>query len=428
MENLTLYERAKKVIPPVGNRVTNLGIVKAEGAYLFDEFGKKYLDFASGIGVTNVGHNHPYVLEKVKVQMEALVHGCHNVVYYPAYVELAERLVELMGGDYKVYFANSGAEAVEGVIKLAKRVTKRPGIISFKRSFHGRTMGAATVTASNANYRKHYEGLMPSVYYAEYPYALRTGLSEEQEVQRCLNSIQEIFSYLISPDQVAGIILEPIQGEGGYIVPPKTFIQQLRKICDEHGILLIFDEVQTGFGRTGEMFAWQHFDVKPDVMSVGKGIANGFPLSAMLGKTEIMDQWPEGAHGGTYGGNPLSCAAGLAVIELLENELIENARKMGEYMMSKLRTLAVEFEEIKDIRGKGLMIGMELMTKEGLPDSKTISLLQKKALEKGLLLLICGVDKNVIRFIPPTIITKEEIDHACAIITETLNEILMPAI
>ena len=428
MKNLTLYERAKKVIPPVGNRVTNLGIVRAEGAYLFDEFGKKYLDFASGIGVTNVGHNHQYVLEKVKVQMEALVHGCHNVVYYPAYVELAEKLVDLMGGDYKVYFANSGAEAVEGVIKLAKRVTKRPGIISFKRSFHGRTMGAATVTASNANYRKHYEGLMPSVYYAEYPYALRTGLSEEQEVQRCLNSIQEIFSYLISPDQVAGIILEPIQGEGGYIVPPKTFIQQLRKICDEHGILLIFDEVQTGFGRTGEMFAWQHFDVKPDVMSVGKGIANGFPLSAMLGKTEIMDQWPEGAHGGTYGGNPLSCAAGLAVIELLENELIENARKMGEYMMSKLRTLAVEFEEIKDIRGKGLMIGMELMTKEGLPDSKTISLLQKKALEKGLLLLICGVDKNVIRFIPPTIITKEEIDHACAIITETLNEILMPAI
>lgn len=431
MESRSLSERAQSVIPPVGKRITELGIVKAEGMYLYDENGKKYLDFGSGIGVTNVGHNHRYVNEQAKKQIDSLVHGCHNIVYYPSYVELAEKLVALMGGDYKVYFSNSGAEAVEGVIKLAKRVTKRSGIISFKRSFHGRTMGATSITASSSHYRKNYEGLLPSVYYAEYPYALRSGLSEGDEVKRCLKSLEDIFSYLIAPDQVAAIILEPIQGEGGYIVPPLEFIKEIRAICDKHGIMLIFDEVQTGFGRTGKMFAWEHYGIKPDIMAAAKGIANGFPLSAMIAKKEIMDQWEEGSHGGTYGGNPVSCAAALAVIDLLEGGLIENAALMGDYFIEKLEALRTEFTRIVDIRGKGLMIGIEFFDENGEPDKKVAGILREKALDKGLLLLVCGVDKNVIRFIPPTIVKKAEIDEAISIIRTSLDEaysVILPKI
>lgn len=424
MTSKTLYERACEVLPPVANRATQLGVVKGQGAYLWDENGKKYLDFASGIAVTNVGHNHPYVIEKAKEQMDALIHGGHNVVYYPAYVELAEKLNELNGGDCKVYFSNSGAEVIEGALKLAKRVTQRPGIISFKRSFHGRTMGAATVTASNSFYRKYYEGLMPSVYYAEYPYALRSGLTEEEEVTRCLQELDQIFHYLISPDQVAAIIMEPVQGEGGYIVPPKLFVEKIREVCDKHGIFLIFDEVQTGFGRTGRMFAWQHFGIQPDILTMAKGIANGFPLSAIVARKELMDQWPAGAHGGTFGGNPVACAAALAVIELLENGLIENAERMGKYFTEQLEQLAASYPVIREVRGLGLMIGIECMTADGKPDAHLVSLLKEKALEKGLILLTCGVDKNVIRFIPPTIVTEDEINQAITIMQQSLAEIL----
>ncbi|SFG56471.1 aspartate aminotransferase family protein [Sporolactobacillus nakayamae] len=422
---MSLYERAIKVIPPVAsNRATKLEIVKAKGAYLWDTEGKKYLDFASGIGVTNMGHNHPYVIEKAKAQMEDLVHAGHNVVFYPSYVELAERLSAELDHDYKVYFSNSGAEAVEGALKLAKWATKRPGIISFKRSFHGRTMGATTVTASSSVYRQEYEGLMPSVYYAEYPYAFRSGLSEDAEVDRCIQSIEEIFHYLIAPEKVAAIIMEPQQGEGGYIVPPKRFVEQVRQICSEHGILLIFDEIQSGFGRTGELFAWQNFNVEPDIMCAAKGIANGFPLSAVIGKNEVMDQWTAGAHGGTFGGNPVSCAAGLAVLDLLHQGVLENAKKMGVYFKERLEVLAQSFSIIKDIRGLGLMIGMECMAADGKPDSDIIAKLRETALAKGLLLLSCGVDKNVIRFIPPLVVTKEEIDLAVSILQESFEEIL----
>ncbi|RYM02699.1 aminotransferase class III-fold pyridoxal phosphate-dependent enzyme [Sporolactobacillus sp. THM7-7] len=419
-----LYERACDVMPPVATkRATQLSIVKGKGAYLWDADGKKYLDFASGIGVTNMGHNHPYVLEKAREQMEKLVHAGHNVVFYPSYVELAEKISESLDNEYKVYFSNSGAEAVEGAIKLAKWATKRPGIISFKRSFHGRTMGAATVTASSSLYRREYEGLLPSVYYAEYPYTFRSRLSEEEETERCIQSIKDIFHYLIAPEKVAAIIMEPVQGEGGYIVPPKIFLEKVRRICSEHGILLIFDEVQSGFGRTGQLFAWQNFDVKPDIMCTAKGIANGFPLSAVIGKKEVMDLWTAGAHGGTFGGNPISCAAGLAVLELLQNGVIDNAQKMGHYFKKQLAKLAASYPVIKDVRGLGLMIGMECMTEDGKPDSQIIAKLRETALKKGLLLLSCGVDKNVIRFIPPLVVTKEEIDFAISVLEESFEEI-----
>ncbi|WP_126427869.1 aspartate aminotransferase family protein [Brevibacillus marinus] len=422
MANKTLYERSLQAFPPVAGRSTTLGVVKGEGSYLWGEDGKKYLDFASGVAVVNVGHNHPYVLEKAKEQMDKLVHGGHNVVYYPTYVELAEKLIELNGGGCKVYFANSGAEANEAAIKLAKKVTKRPGLISFRRSFHGRTLATTTLTASNAAYRRDYEGLLPSVYYAEYPYAVRTGLGEAEEVARCLEELNKTFTYLIAPDQVAAMIVEPIQGEGGYIVPPASFLQALREICDKHGILLIFDEIQTGFGRTGKMFAWQHFGVKPDMLTLAKGIANGFPLSALVARADLMDQWPAGTHGGTYGGNPVACAASLAVIELLENGLLDNAQAMGRYFLEQLQALKQSYPSIHDIRGVGLMIGMEFFSSDGQPDAQAVETLRKKALEKGLILLSCGVDKNVIRFIPPTTVSKAEIDEAIAIIRQGLGE------
>ncbi|AJY75420.1 aspartate aminotransferase family protein [Paenibacillus beijingensis] len=419
----TLYERAMEAMPPVAARATQLGIVKGSGSYLWDEHGRKYLDFASGVAVTNVGHNHPYVLEKAKAQMDELVHGGHNVVYYPVYVELAEKLNALNGGDRKTYFSNSGAEVNEGAIKLAKKVTKRPGIISFKRSFHGRTIATTTLTASNSAYRRDYEGLLPSVYYAEYPYALRSGLSEEEETQRCLKSLDEIFQFLIAPDQVAAIIMEPVQGEGGYIVPPVEFVKAIRDICDRHGILLIFDEIQTGFGRTGLMFAWEHFGVQPDILTLAKGIASGFPLSALVARKDLMDQWPGGSHGGTYGGNPVACAASLATIELLENGLLDNANAMGRYLVAQLQQLQQQYPGIKDIRGLGLMIGMEMWTSDGQPDHDTITKLKDKALEKGVILLTCGTERNVIRFIPSTAVNKEEIDEAVAVIKEALAEI-----
>lgn len=420
----SLFERSREVLPPVALRATKLGITAAKGSYLLSEDGKKYLDFACGIGVTNVGHNHPLVVERAKAQMDQLIHVGHGVVYYPAYIELAEKLNQLNGGNCKVYFSNSGAEVIEGAIKLAKKVTKRPGIISFKRSFHGRSIGAMTLTASSSSYRQDYEGLMPSVYHAEYPYVVRTGLSEEAETQRCLDALQEIFQLLIAPDQVAAIVMEPIQGEGGYIVPPIAFVRAIRDICDQHGIMLIFDEIQTGFGRTGKMFAWQHFDVKADILTLAKGIANGFPLSAIVARAELMDQWTVGTHGGTYGGNPIACAASLAVIELLEGGLIDNAAGMGEYFLTQLRVLQQSYPQIRDIRGLGLMIGMEFMTADGKPDAEIVQQLKDRTLEKGLLLLTCGTDKNVIRFIPPTSVSKQEIDEALAIISQSLEEIV----
>ncbi|GEN54524.1 aspartate aminotransferase family protein [Halobacillus faecis] len=418
----SLYERASEVTPPTASRATTLGMVKAEGHYLFSEDGTKYLDFASGVAVTNVGHNHPKVVEAAKAQLDEMIHGGHNVVYYPSYVKLAEKLNELNGGEQMVYFSNSGAEANEGAIKLAKKVTKRPAVISFKRGFHGRTIAATSITASNAAYRKDYEGLLPSVYYADYPYAYQTGLSEEAEVERCLAQLQELFDFQVHPESVAAIILEPVQGEGGYIVPPKSFLEKLRTLCDEHGILLIFDEIQTGFGRTGEMFAYQHFGVKPDILTLAKGIAAGFPLSAIVAPKKIMEQWPAGTHGGTYGGNPVACAASLASIDILEKEGLPNAKNQGAYFKEALFQLKERVQGIGDVRGVGLMLAIELRKEDGSPDPDMLSKIRTVALDEGIILLGCGTKKNVLRFIPPTTVKREEIDRVINVVERVLKD------
>ena len=423
----SLYERCMKVMPPVVKRATTMGVTKGEGCYLWSEDGRKILDFASGVAVCNLGHNHPKVVEAAEKQMKELIHGGHNVVYYESYVRLAERLVELTGGDTMVYFSNSGAEANEGAIKLAKYVTKRPGIIAFRGSFHGRTLATTSLTSSSSAYRKNYEGLLPSVYFAEYPYLYRTPY--EMKDGKCpkeyFEQFENIFHTLIDPSMVAAIIMEPVQGEGGYIVPDKEFVQYVREICDKYGILLIFDEVQSGMGRTGKLFAYEHFGVKPDILTSAKGIANGFPLSAVIGKKEIMEQWPAGAHGGTFGGNPVACAAANAVLdELTDGGMLDNAAKMGDYFKEKLFALQKKYPSvIGDVRGLGLMLAMEMVHPDKTPDADITTAIRTKALEKGLLLLGCGTNHNIVRFIAPTIVTEKEIDIAINIIDECLKEL-----
>lgn len=423
----SLYERCMKVMPPVVKRATTMGVTKGEGCYLWSEDGRKILDFASGVAVCNLGHNHPKVVEAAEKQMKELIHGGHNVVYYESYVRLAERLVELTGGDTMVYFSNSGAEANEGAIKLAKYVTKRPGIIAFRGSFHGRTLATTSLTSSSSAYRKNYEGLLPSVYFAEYPYLYRTPY--EMKDGKCpkeyFEQFENIFHTLIDPSMVAAIMMEPVQGEGGYIVPDKEFVQYVREICDKYGILLIFDEVQSGMGRTGRLFAYEHFGVKPDILTSAKGIANGFPLSAVIGKKEIMEQWPAGAHGGTFGGNPVACAAANAVLdELTDGGMLDNAAKMGDYFKEKLFALQKKYPSvIGDVRGLGLMLAMEMVHPDKTPDADITTAIRTKALEKGLLLLGCGTNHNIVRFIAPTIVTEKEIDIAINIIDECLKEL-----
>lgn len=422
---MSLAERCKKVMPPMANRVTDLGIKSAEGCYMYTEDGRKILDFASGIAVCNLGHNYPSVVDAAVEQTKTLVHGCHNVLYYEPYVDLAEKLVEVTGGNTKVYFSNSGAEANDGAVKLAKYVTNRPAIISFKGSFHGRTIGAATLTASNSAYRRRIESsLMPNVYYLDYPYLLHTPYvyDGEHTPEAYFTQFDELFGKLVAPESVAAIIMEPVQGEGGYIVPPKDWMVYVREICDKYGIMLIYDEVQTGFGRTGKMFAQEHFGIRPDIMTCAKGIANGFPLSAVVAKAEIMDQWLPGAHGGTFGGNPIACAAANATIKVLQEGAVENGAKMGEYFMGKLEGLKEKYSCIAELRGLGLMIGMEFLDRDGKPATELTKALQKGALDNDLLLLTCGCYKNVVRFIAPLIVTEKEIDVAVSIMDKVLAE------
>jgi 4-aminobutyrate aminotransferase len=420
-----LQERCQAVMPPVAARATSLGISGGSGCYVTTDDGRRLLDFASGVAVNNLGHNHPAVVNAAIKQIGTLVHGGHNVAYYEPYVSLAEKLVELTGGDTMVYFSNSGAEANDGAVKLAKYVTKRPAIIAFKNSFHGRTIACTALTASNAKYRKYYD-CVTGIYFAEYAncYHCPFGKTKGRCAQECLKQFDDIFRSLVDPEHVAAILLEPVQGEGGYIVPPKAFLEGIRNICDKYGILLIYDEIQTGFGRTGNLYAYQTFGVRPDILTSAKGIANGFPLSAIIAKAEIMKQWPAGAHGGTFGGNPVACAASLATIKVLTEEgVIENGRRMGEYFLGKLLHLQTKYPKvIGEVRGLGLMIGMELLDLHGDPNAELTQTILAEALKRDLLLLSCGNNKNVVRFIAPLIVKEKEIDYAIEVLDDILSK------
>ncbi len=421
----SMYDRCMAVMPQVAARATKLGVVDSEGCCLYTEDGRKVLDLASGVAVNNLGAKNPRVVEAIKKQLDTMIHVGHNVVYNMSYVELAEKLVELTGGDTKVYFSNSGAEANEGAIKLAKYVTGRPGVISFKNSFHGRTIGCVSVTGSSSAYRKYYEPLLPSVYWADYANCYRCPFGREKGkcAMECLSQFDTIFGKLIDPECVAAIIVEPVQGEGGYIVPEKAFLEGLRKICDKHGIMLIFDEVQTGIGRTGELYAYQTFGVKPDILTSAKALGGGIPLSAVIAKKEIMDKWPAGAHGGTFGGNPLACAAALETLRIIDEDgLLDNCKKMGSYFKTRLMELKDKYPNvIGDVRGVGLMIAMEIVDEDGKPDAKMTAEVKEKALDRDVLLLTCGSDHNVVRFIAPLIITEKEIDIVIDVIDDILG-------
>lgn len=413
--------------PSMAKDHPNLPVVKAEGCYYYGVDGKEYLDFTSGIAVENVGHRHPKVVQAIKDSADHLVHGPSGVIIYESILRLAEELGNITPGNLDCFFfANSGTEAIEGAIKLAKYATRRPYVVSFTGCFHGRSIGALSVSTSKSKYRKY---LQPSWLTYQLPYAnskdCPEGLNpEEYFPEKLEKDVETLFKHQVDPEEVACMIIEPVLGEGGYIIPPKNWLKKIREICDRHGILLIFDEVQTGFGRTGDWFAAQAFDVTPDIMAIAKGIAAGLPLSATVASKELMEKWPLGAHGTTFGGNPIACSAALASLEILKTEnLLENAKEMGSYALRELQKMKEKHPVIGSVRGLGLMIGIEIIDpKTGKPDGDGVMEILNASLEKGVLFYLCGNSGEVIRMIPPLIVTKEQIDEGLKVLDEALEE------
>jgi 4-aminobutyrate aminotransferase len=420
----------RSVVPPVWSRITNLVVDHGEGSWLVTPEGDRYLDYTSGIGVTNTGHAHPRVVAAIQAQAAKLLHGQQNIVYHEAGLRLHERLGRLLpGGPWSAFLSNSGAEAVEAAVKLARVATGRPAIIAFRYGFHGRTAQTMALTAAKDVYRGAFEPLPGSIYHASYPYCYRApGGAHDPSACTCdwEAQLDLLFHQLVFPDRVAAIIVEPVIGEGGYLVPPPGFLPRLREITRQHGILLIADEVQTGFGRTGEIFAVRHWDVEPDILVMAKGIASGMPLSGILARTEIMNRMPPGSHGGTFGGNVVSCAAANATLDVIEDEgLIANARERGAQFLDGLRRITAGRAAVGDVRGLGLMVALEFV-KPGagdgrVPDAALTKRVQQACFDRKLLLLTAGTYVNVVRIIPPLVTTAEEVDLALVIIAEALD-------
>lgn len=390
------------------------GIVaeRGEGCYIHGQDGQTYLDFTSGIAVTNTGHCHPRVVEAVQAQAAKLLHGQVNIVLHPPLLDLIHELRTVVPAALDGYlFKNSGAEAAEAAIKLARAVTGRPNVIVFQGSFHGRTIGAMSLTTSKTVYRQGYQPLMAGVFVAPFPYAYRYGWDPEQTVAWCLRELDFLLHSQTAPEETAAILVEPVLGEGGYVVPPARFLPGLREICEEHGILLIVDEVQSGFGRTGRWFAHEHFGVLPDAMVIAKGLASGLPLSGLIARMDLMEHWAPGSEGGTYSANAVACAAAAATIRVMRDEqLVENAQARGVQLVGALEELQGRFPGIGDVRGLGLMVGVEFSDSQGKPDKKSAKAVQAACLDERLLLLTCGTWDNVIRFIPPLVVTPEQMD------------------
>jgi 4-aminobutyrate aminotransferase len=404
-------------LSPVWYRYTDLVAERGEGCYLYDLEGTAYLDFTAGIGVTNTGHCHPRVVEMVRQQAGRLLHGQANIVLHPPMLELIEELRTIVPQALDgFFFSNSGAEAVEAAIKLARMATGRPNVIVFQGSFHGRTVGTMSLTTSKTIYRAGYQPLMPGVFVAPYPYAYRYGWSPEETLEWCLGELEFLLQTQTAPEETAAMLVEPVLGEGGYVVPPQGFLRGLRRICDEHGMLLLVDEIQSGFGRTGRWFAHEHFEVLPDVLAIAKGLASGLPLSGVIAPLSLMQRWKPGSHGGTYGGNALACAAAVATIQVIREEgLLENARARGQQLMVGLRRLQERYPQIGDVRGLGLMIGAEFTHPRGKPDPATAKAVVHACLKNRLLLLVCGPWDNTIRFIPPLVVTAQQMEEALGI-------------
>jgi 4-aminobutyrate aminotransferase / (S)-3-amino-2-methylpropionate transaminase / 5-aminovalerate transaminase len=415
-----LAELRRRYIPRGITTAHPLVADRAKGAELWDVAGKRYIDFAGGIGVLNVGHGHPHVMEAVHAQVDRVTHTSFQVVMYESYLRLAERICALAPGEgpKKAIFFSTGAEAVENAVKIARAHTGRPAVISFHGGFHGRTLLALSLTGSVVPYKQNFGPYATEVYQVPFPYEYR-GWSTE----KALASLEELFESSVAPSRVAAIIIEPVLGEGGFVPAPAAFLQKLRALTEKYGILLIVDEIQTGFGRTGKFFAIEHSGVAPDLVTIAKSLAAGFPLSGVVGRAEVMDAPGPGGLGGTYGGNPVACAAGLAVLDVMRDEkLPERAARIGSIVEERMRTWASEHDLVGDVRVMGAMAGMELVRdrKTKTPaDTETAQMLGL-ARERGLILLRAGIHHNVIRTLMPLTIPDDQLDEGLDIIGSAL--------
>jgi 4-aminobutyrate aminotransferase len=420
----------RDVVPAVWSRITNLVVDHGAGSWLVTVDGDRYLDYSSGIGVVNTGHAHPRVVAAIQAQAARLLHGQQNIVYHEPGLRLYERLSNLLpGGPWRAFLSNAGAEAIEASIKLARVATGRPVIVAFRGGFHGRTAQTMALTSAKDVYRAAFEPLPGSVYHTPFPYCYRAaGGAHSPDACTCdwEAQLDLLFHQFIYPDRVAAMIVEPVLGEGGYVVPPAGFLPRLREITRQHGILLIADEVQTGFGRTGGMFAVQHSSTEPDILVMAKGIASGLPLSGLIARRELLDKLPPGTHGGTYGGNVVACAAANATLDVIEDEqLVANARERGAQFLTGLRRIAAGHAVVGDVRGLGCMLALEFVKPgEGdgrVPDPELTKRVQGEALERKLIVLTAGTYANVVRIIPPLVTTADEVDQALAILADSLD-------
>jgi 4-aminobutyrate aminotransferase len=403
-----IVEQDQRYTAPAYGRVYPLVVKEGRGMVIEDVDGNLFLDFMAGIAVASTGHSHPKVVKAIEEQARKFLHICGSDFYYEPMAELAEKLSRIAPGrsPKKVFLTNSGTETIEAAFKLARFATKRNHVIAFLGAFHGRTMGALSLTASRSSHRAHFSPLIPDIHHAPYGQA---------------NYLEQVlFRYEVTPEEVAAIFVEPILGEGGYIVPPPEFLPMLKDLCQRHGILLVVDEIQSGFGRTGKMFACEHWGVEPDILCAAKGIASGMPLGAMIAREEIST-WTRSTHGSTFGGNPVACAAALATIDLIEDGLIKNAGEVGNYLKESLTKLRSLHPRMSDVRGLGLMIGVEFAQDDGKRDAKFRDQVMAKSFDQGLLLLSCG--QSTIRFCPPLIVKRDEVDTAIGIFDAVLTEL-----
>ncbi len=414
-----LNSRIREVLAPVSAYNSDIEIVESKGSWVTDAGGKNYLDFTCGIAVTNLGHQHPDVKTAVLEQIDRLWHAGGSF-RFDSKIRAAEALREVTPeGIEQFVFVNSGGEAIEAAIKMAKITTKRQGIVAFRGGFHGRTMGALSYTTSKAFYRQGYHPMVPSVFIAPFPHPYEWHMDQEEADQWALDELERIFRHDVAPKEVAAFLIEPIQGEGGYYPASSVFMHRLRQLADQHEILLIVDEVQTGFGRTGNWFAVDRLGVLPDVIVLGKAIANGFPLAAVGASTQQMAAWPSGSHGSTFGGNPISCAAAAATIKTLD-KVIPRVPLLAAHASARIEEIAQQRESIGDVRGAGLMIGIELSGNDGKPDAAAMAHVKHQAIEAGMFILSCGPDSNVIRFVPPLTVNEADLDLGLDIIDQAL--------
>lgn len=417
-----------ELLSPVWTHLTQIQPVRGEGIYLYDKTGQRYIDFTCGIGVTNTGHCHPRVVEAIQKQAGQLIFAQINIVIPPTAPALAEALNEVTPAHIdSFFFSNSGAEAVEASVKLARHASGKRNIVVFQGSFHGRTAQTMAMTTAKTVYRYNYQPLPPGIFVAPYPYSYFYGWDDAKTTDFCMAELDRLFHSQTPIEETAAVIIEPVLGEGGYVPAPSFFLQRLAEFCRQNQILFILDEVQSGFGRTGKFFCFEHAGIEPDIIVMAKGFGSGMPISGIAARRDLMDRWQPGSHGGTYGGGcAVSAAAALATLKIIEEQgLVVNAQRRGGQLQDGLLALQSEYPQIGDVRGRGLMVATEF-SRDGKPDAATTKAVQKACLKRNLLLLTCGTYENVIRWIPPLIVSELQISEALDIFKNSLQEVTIP--